>query len=362
MYKTCIQCGAMHYRPDNEYPYVQNTGNLLIGYGVNSIAPTNKYFNMWTNLGEDTVSYIRNNYDCILLGAANFINPAWNFDIVTANLKKLNMPIVVFGLGAQAPDSNVENLVLTESNINFANTLSYYCKSIGVRGAYTAEILNSIGVKNTTIIGCPSYYLCNNANFRIEKKVVDNILDLNVAVNYTNLTKPFEQSILKLAHKYNTDIIGQMEYVEDIWSKNIDPKSCHKDLYTSSIFKESLFKKVLNTDIDSIKSFLKDHFYQFYNPAKWITHMKSYDFVFGSRIHGAISAVQAGVPALLVVHDSRTKELADFLNIPYITPKDITDPLYLSHLYDRTDYSQFNAKYHEKFINFQQFLKINNLL
>lgn len=47
-----------------------------------------------------------------------------------------------------------------------------------------------------------------------------------------------------------------------------------------------------------------------------------YDFIIGTRIHGCIMGLICNKPSLLIAIDSRTLELAEELNIPYITNLD----------------------------------------
>lgn len=56
----------------------------------------------------------------------------------------------------------------------------------------------------------------------------------------------------------------------------------------------------------------------FFNVGEWIEHCKQFDFVIGTRIHGVVVALQAGVPALCIVHDSRTLELCTTMKVPYV--------------------------------------------
>lgn len=361
MSKKYIQCGALHYRPSDQYPYIENTGNLAIGQGVYRLNTSKKYFAMWQTLTEEECERIRENYDGILLACANFLNPAWNFDVVTNNLKRLAMPIIVLGLGAQCSTSNVKDLTLTKSNIDFANVISEHSVSIGVRGAFTAEVLKNIGIENTTVIGCPSYYITGDPNFKIHKEKDMNFKDLNFALNYTNVLNDHDKRILEAAYKYSKDIIGQMEYVEECWSKGWEYDKNNSVLMSSAPIKEITFKEAFTTDLDHVKSFCKEHFYQFYDVPQWINHMKKYHFVFGSRIHGSIISILAGVPAMIVTHDSRTQELAEFFNIPYILKKDIQEPLDMRKIFDRIDYSKFNREYASKFKNFEDFLQKNGM-
>ena len=48
------------------------------------------------------------------------------------------------------------------------------------------------------------------------------------------------------------------------------------------------------------------------------SQFKNYEFVIGTRIHGALMALICNIPTLLIVIDSRTYELAEIFKIPYI--------------------------------------------
>jgi polysaccharide pyruvyl transferase WcaK-like protein len=55
---------------------------------------------------------------------------------------------------------------------------------------------------------------------------------------------------------------------------------------------------------------------------EWISAMGDLNFSFGARLHGNIVAMQCGVPALVVVHDERTRELAECLALPHVLLED----------------------------------------
>jgi hypothetical protein len=71
-------------------------------------------------------------------------------------------------------------------------------------------------------------------------------------------------------------------------------------------------------DVPSWVDYLKRHGRYFLDVDEWINHMRSFDFYFGSRLHGAIASLLAGTPACLVAHDSRTMELAEYAGIPFV--------------------------------------------
>ena len=45
------------------------------------------------------------------------------------------------------------------------------------------------------------------------------------------------------------------------------------------------------------------------------------DLAMGMRIHGTMIPLQAGVPSVVIGHDSRTSGLANYMGIPSVDPK-----------------------------------------
>ena len=86
----------------------------------------------------------------------------------------------------------------------------------------------------------------------------------------------------------------------------------------------------------------------------WKDIIKKYDFVIGTRIHGAIMSLICNIPTLLLVIDSRTHELAEIFKIPYINiidkgtdlkNKDDIIKLVNNHFFDYSDYNKYLCEY-----------------
>lgn len=54
----------------------------------------------------------------------------------------------------------------------------------------------------------------------------------------------------------------------------------------------------------------------FFNVKEWFDYMKGQDWVFGTRLHGAVAALLRNVPAIVICIDARTKELCDLMDFP----------------------------------------------
>lgn len=81
----------------------------------------------------------------------------------------------------------------------------------------------------------------------------------------------------------------------------------------------------------------------------------------GTRIHGSVAGILSGTPTLLVAHDSRTRELADYHQIPYVPLDKISENTRAEDLYQYADYSKFHAGLAETFDRFTAFLGKNGL-
>jgi hypothetical protein len=95
-----------------------------------------------------------------------------------------------------------------------------------------------------------------------------------------------------------------------------------------------------NKTLDEFKSWCRQYAYAFYDCRAWLDFMGRFDFVVGTRFHGAMLAIQAGVPAACIAHDSRTQEMCETMGIPvrhYSEVKGLTE-------HNLLDYFNFDAK------------------
>jgi hypothetical protein len=69
-------------------------------------------------------------------------------------------------------------------------------------------------------------------------------------------------------------------------------------------------------DTDRLVSFLDRRGRVFFDLESWARFLVQRRGQIGTRLHGAILALNHGVPAYLFAHDSRTSELIDFAAIP----------------------------------------------
>jgi len=113
--------------------------------------------------------------------------------------------------------------------------------------------------------------------------------------------------------------------------------------------------------IDQLKPLLQKKMRVFFNLPDWKTYLRGRDFVVGTRLHGVIAGLLAGTPSVLIVHDTRTREMAQNMMIPSVEAAQISDTLDYAAIYAAADFEQFNKRvplYYEKF---RQFFETNGL-
>ncbi|TKF54596.1 polysaccharide pyruvyl transferase family protein [Vibrio sp. F13] len=294
-------------------------------------------------------SEINDNYDAFVVPLANAFRKSFieQLDEMTTLIQRLNIPVIVVGVGVQATlDYNTDALKpYTKSIYNFVTAVLDKSNTIGVRGECTYNFLVNIGIPKDRIdiIGCPSMFL-DGANLSITKKKEHLDKESKVAINIS----PYAKKILDIA-EHNRNLIDDLTYIPQnndslkrlIWGGNpINPK--------------------LPDDITH-PMYMNDKVRFFVDPTTWIDHLKAYDFVFGTRIHGTIMGILAGTPSYLLAHDSRTLELAEYFEIPHKRIDAIKSTCNAFDLYQEADYSKMLSGHIDRFDRFTSFIEKNGL-
>lgn len=94
---------------------------------------------------------------------------------------------------------------------------------------------------------------------------------------------------------------------------------------------------------------------------EWLTRLSRYDFVYGSRFHGNMAAIQVGVSALNMPFDTRTREMCEYLNLPMLPLLEFHAGMPVEELRQMADFTLFSQTYPAKLQNYRSFLERNGL-
>ncbi len=334
----------------------RNTGNQVISYGLlNRLSYDEVVFDPHLSPSE-----VNARFDHILIGAANFNHSGFDFGYLADFLEGTSLPVTIVGLGAQSNDLS-KDIDLLPGTERFLKIVSDPCRLMGVRGAYTAEILNRRGITNLQITGCPSYY----ADFG---NVVPNEAprlrpDSRIGVNASRdvIGHGFNpeamagaiKRLMQVAVERDADFIAQTEHEEIVIAESYVP-----DL---SPYLTSLYNQLgLGVSRESFDNWAMRRCKVYWDVADWIGAMEGLDFVLGTRFHGAMAALLAGTPALVLCHDSRTLEMCDFLQIPHL-PVDTMNRMRLEEIHAAMDLAAFNTRRAQLGLAYSAFLFANGL-
>lgn len=248
-------------------------------------------------------------------------------------ISKIKKPILVAGLGANSLAGYVPDFhkLLDKELIDFLKFLSDRCVNIGIRGFYTAEVLHAIGIDNVTVIGCPSYYETGFDRVITKRDYSKYLHFATSSVNYGLETKS-SAIFLQDCQVHEADVIKLIAFNEKVQ-----------------------FPKEIADEITLRVSHRKYKCYSSIN--EWKNELKKYDLFIGTRVHGAMVALNSGLPVVVMNIDSRAREMCEYLNIPYLP--DFIDTSDVKGIIENSDYEKMNNEYNAKLNTFISFIEAN---
>lgn len=310
-----------------------NSGNLLFAAATHALISTagTKIDTRASFKGRNLAERINEEYDAVVIPLANCFRPAFESELnsISSVIEKLSIPFVMLSGGAQIEygDNDYSSLKRIEGSVRrFCRAVLSKSSAITVRGEFTADYLRHLGFSEVEVVGCPSLtrmgpdFALQTRPDSFGTKVAYNVETSKDLMGPT--VRRLEQSGADLT--YVAQDIKTLEAL--IWGREVYPRSRDSA--------QPLHLDHPHVSSGRTKFFLDAH--------TWISAMQAYNAAIGPRIHGAVSAISAGTPALLVAHDTRTKELADYHHIPQISPAGLDDIRSLDDLWPRLDYADFN--------------------
>ncbi|WP_209371717.1 polysaccharide pyruvyl transferase family protein [Brevibacterium renqingii] len=335
-----------------------NAGNLLFGQSVyrmlsasgTTITP-DRYASHRTQNASDYAAWINESFDHFVIPLANAFRPAFRPALrrLTKVVRRLEVPVTVIGVGSQHKlDGGTADEELGRDVQAFMSAVLERSASVGVRGERTAAFLESLGFGGNQIdvIGCPSVFM--NGQPRNIEKTASSLTDLSkIAMTISPYVGKLNRMIASQTKRYQ-NLIYIPQNLKDlnmmIWGED---RSKPKNRWNPTHVAHPLYTE------DRMRFPL--------DPRTWVEYLTDFDFVFGSRIHGSIAGILAGVPTMLLAHDSRTLELAEYHAIPHLKVTELSSKVDAKQLYEQTDYADYNSRLPEIQRTLVDFLEKNGL-
>lgn len=329
----------------------ENTGNMMFTESLGQVLnnPTTTSFAI-----PDAALEGR---DCIVLASANWVNEFEDFSWLADRLEKTNLPVFLVGIGAQAGLDHAIPKV-PEGTIRLLKLVSERSTAIAARGDFTAEVLESYGIKNVVSAGCPSMLLLGQSGPKYTHKASAENVVLHGTRHGFGRANAFQNWIYRQAMLNDWDLLLQSEKADVYFAlgKLSNPKILEMatPIVTETFGAES---------IDEVSSYLRRRglFFTSFHP--WIEAMKTRSFCVGTRIHGTVAALLAGTPAVLIAHDSRTLELAQKMAIPHILSSELSpeEPFPIERVLAVHENSKSSEGYASYYSSYLEFFKRNGL-
>lgn len=315
-----------------------NVGNKLWLLGLISCIQT-EYNQIDFLTDEMTGDYINANYDICIKPEANIFSPyfaKW-MDYHVEKFGDIKLPIYVIACGAQADSyddlDSLYEAIKTPAN-RFIKSVYKTGGEFCLRGYFTKELFDKLGYKDALVTGCPSLFQCGR-NLKVDKKNVKK-----------EDFKPMLNGTIELVEKYllkykNSEFFDQGTYYKILYSKEHLSSKQFVDkfgLLSADLILSNRLKLII--DMQDWKDYIIN---------------SGFNFSYGSRIHGNIMPILSGVPSNVCALDSRTREMAEFFNIPITGRKDV-DNKSLYDIYMESDYDKFNKEFAGKFDYYEKFL------
>jgi hypothetical protein len=355
--RILLRTGKDPRQPFNPYESLDrdtfggNSGNILFASGAHKLLSTDNATVDVGGLGlhPRAAARINDEYDVVVLPMANALRSSYAPQLETlANfIERLKIPVVLLSIGAQSgPDGTFKNLskIETVSKRLFAAILERSSR-ITVRGEYTAEYVRGLGFSDVTVIGCPSLTLAGPAH----------------------TIRPFES-------KDRPRVAYNVQVSKDLGGALVDHIETNTD--ATYIPQDALTLEMMlwggpdpyPGDRDhrlplaaTHRQFVENRARFMVDASVWIDYLRDFDLAIGPRIHGSVSALLAGTPAIVLSHDSRTEELASYHQIPHTKPAETPTVERIDDIVDRLDFAPFNAGQAERVQRVVDFLHENDL-
>ncbi len=248
--------------------------------------------------------------------------------------------LVIFSLSANEVGASERVFIeaLARPVRAFFDFLGERAFSIGVRGEISGSVLRRMGLHNVVVAGCPSYFDCGTR--RIVAPAVPG--DHRVAGLTGSFRAPaLDDAVLYLQGGAEWPLVQLLHETPSEWRSGGGPKAAPgatvapQDLLAAGQGRARFF-----TDIAAWSADLRD----------------TCAVVCGTRLHGAIVALNAGVPAIVTNGDVRARETCELFGIPWRPDLMAAEPR-LEDLAAISDPAELNRLYPERFATFEAWVK-----
>jgi len=309
------------------------------------------------------IDRINAEYDYVFLRGSNYIHSEMHWEKAVEVLKKLRIPVIAWGIGAQAPVKG--KLELSEQTKTVLRLMADSTTSVGVRGAYSAQVLWDLGIKNVRIVGCPTAFRRNDPNLEIKLPSLDKIRAAGITLR-REVSKTYAQNVERyltfhrdmvkeMASRFDVVLMAQGEIEE---KKMVFGTPEQREEAFAALKANAWFGKWYMDE--TMEKLHRERLFYSDVVADYEDLVQQKDLVLGYRLHGNLMALANGTPSIYFTYDSRTVEFAETYQIPSF---DVFsgNKFSLEEYWDQSLFDKFNRSYRFIYREMRQFLVENGV-
>ncbi len=276
-------------------------------------------------------------------------------------LEQVKCRIVVFGLGVQSWDQNLDSASLPPEAIDLLRFFGERCAALGVRGAYTKAVIEKLsGIRNVMAVGCPSLFSRPASLASLRRKERERNRSGRPAYAGTHFTQEAERAMLAEAIRSDSFLIEPVNRFNQAYFEHLSRGGAPQEQVPYFVAK--LAKLDPDTfSPDHLGAYYRNRYRLFRHTEPWYRfNQENVAYTYGTRFHVNMASVISGRPALWVTHDTRTLELTEQLNLPSL-PLDEARHLSAAEIGERLDMTEFFDHLGGHFRRFNDYLAVNGL-
>lgn len=305
--------------PAKDVWHQYNSGDMFVYEASLRLLEFDRLITIPTNatLTDTQIDQLNEEASFAFLRGSNYVHHQMQWGNLPTILEKLKVPLMAFGIGAQAPKQG--QVELSEDTIRVLKMISDRSEWLGVRGEFTASVLHGLGIYNVKVIGCPSLFRFNRPRLHIRVPEMDDVR--RVGITFTRglasmycedlgRARQLQLDVIRsYAERFDTVLLSQCELPEKAYYYRDEAR-------IPKAYAELIADKWFEGPDDPMVQLYQEKMFFGASPAAYDDIVRTLDAVVGLRLHGNIIALSNSVPAVYVTYDTRTRELVDYLGIP----------------------------------------------
>jgi len=264
--------------------------------------------NAWEDVDKKTLAIINESKAVILLGGPSLQKKMYpKIYKLTPDIDDISAPIISMGIGWYSPEGdwkNTQNYPLSENSIKLLKKINNSGYKSSVRDYHTKNVLNSLGLNNFLMTGCPALY--DESSFNKEIQIPTQIKTIGYSLGAAIKSSP---KMFKQMQQVFLQIVKTFPNAEIETAFHHSPSEKYLNAAGSNLYfhqQQVKFKNWLENnnqkwvDISGSADNLKNYY-------------KSVDLHIGYRVHAHIFMSSISKPSVLISEDGRGKALEKVL-------------------------------------------------